>query len=73
MAMKADEGKDYLEQRNRNNILHTNERRTAILEGLATDSAGADSDSNDDNSSHNNQARKTNSDDNITGSRAQND
>ena len=73
MAMKADEVKDYLEQRNRNNILHTNERRTTILEGLAADSAGADSDSNDDNPIHNNQARKTNSDDNITGSRAQND
>jgi len=73
MAMKADEVKDYLEQRNRNNILHTNERRTAILEGLAADSAGADSDSNDDNPIHNNQARKTNSDDSITGSRAQND
>ena len=73
MALKADEVKEYWEQRNRNDILFTNERRTAILEGLAAESAGADNDIDDDNPSHNNQARKTNSEDNLTGSRAQND
>ena len=73
MASKADEVKEYWEQRNRHDILYTNERRTAILEGLAEGSAGADNDIEDDNPSHNNQARKTNSEDNLTGSRAQND
>jgi hypothetical protein len=73
MASKADEVKEYWEQRNRHDILYTNERRTAILEGLAAGSAGAENDIDDDNPSHNNQARKTNSEDNLTGSRAQND
>ena len=73
MAVKADEVKEYWEQRNRNDILNTNKRRTAILVGLAAGSAGEDNYINDDNPSHNNQARKTNSEDNLTGSRAQND
>jgi hypothetical protein len=73
MAVKADEVKEYWEQRNRNDILYTNERRNAILEGLAEEGAGADNYIDDDNYSHNNQARKTNSEDNLIGSRAQND
>ena len=73
MAEKADEVKEYWEQRNRNDILYTNKRRTAILEGLAEGSAGAENDINDDNPSHNNRARKTNDEENLIGSRAQND
>jgi hypothetical protein len=70
MANKADKVREYWEQRNRNDILYTNEKRTAILEGLA---AGRENDIDDNNPSHNNQARKTNSEDNLIGSRAQND
>ena len=73
MAEKADEVKEYWEQRNRNDILYTNKRRTAILEGLAEGSAGAENDIDDDNPSLNNRARKTNDEDNLIGSRAQND
>jgi hypothetical protein len=70
MASKADEVREYWEQRNRHDILYTNEKRTAILEGRA---AGRENDIDDDNPSYNNQARKTNSEDNLIGSRAQND
>ena len=73
MAEKADEVKEYWEQRNRNDILYTNEKRTAILEGLAAGSANEDDDINNDKFSHNNQACKTNSEDNLTGSKAKND
>jgi hypothetical protein len=73
MASKAEEVKEYWEQRKRNDILYTNERRTAILEGRAADSAGAENDTDDDNLIHNNQARKTFSEYNLTGSRAKND
>ena len=72
MATKADEVREYWEQRNRHDILYTNDRRTAMLEGFAAESAGTD-ETDDDNPSHNNQARKTNSEDDLTGSRAQND
>ena len=72
MAEKADEVKEYWEQRNRNDILYTNKRRTAILEGLAEGSAAAGNDTDNDNPSPN-QARKTNDEDNLIGSRAQND
>jgi len=73
MASKVEEVKDYWEQRKRNDILYTNERRTAILDGLTADSAGAENDTDDDNLSHKNQARKTYSEYNLTGSRAKND
>jgi hypothetical protein len=73
MASKAEEVKEYWEQRNRNDILYTNERRTAILEGLAAGSAGEENDTDDDNLIHNIQARKTFSEYNLTGSRAKND
>ena len=52
-------GRSYWEQRNRNDILYTNERRTAILEGRAAGSAGEENDTDDDNLIHNIQARKT--------------
>jgi len=73
MASKVEEVKEYWEQRKRNDILYTNERRTAILDGLAAESAGAENDTDDDNLSHKNQARKTYSEYNLTGSRAKND
>ena len=73
MASKAEEVKEYWEQRHRNDILYTNKRRTAILEGLAEGSAGAENDIDDDNPSHNNRARKTNDEEYLIGSRAQND
>ena len=73
MASKVEEVKEYWEQRKRNDILYTNERRTAILDGLAAGSAGAENDTDDDNLIHNNQARKTYSEYNLTGSRAKND
>jgi hypothetical protein len=73
MASKADKVKEYLEQCNKNDILYTNERRTAILEGRAAGSAGEENDTDDDNLIHNIQARKTFREYNLTGSRAKND
>jgi hypothetical protein len=71
MAMKADKTREYLEQRKRHDILYTNEKRSAVLDGIA-ESIGAD-DLDNNNARHNNQARKTNSEDDLTGSRAKND
>ncbi len=71
MAMKADKTREYLEQRKRHDILYTNEKMSAVLDGIA-ESVGAD-DLDDNNPRHNNQARKTNSEYDLNGSRAQND
>ncbi len=71
MAIKADKTREYLEQRKRHDILYTNEKRSALLNGIA-ESVGAD-DLDDNNPRLNNQDRNTNSEDDLTGSRAKNE
>ena len=77
MAKKADGIRDYLKERNINDILYTNKKRNAVIgciEESVREVESIEIEKIDDiNPSHNNQARKTNGEDNLTASRAQND